>query len=71
MEQNIKVVFGKRIRELRRAKGLSQEELALKAGLDRTYISDVERGMRNISLENIERLAQALELQIQELFQGL
>lgn len=53
--------FGKRVKELRLQKSISQEALALKADLDRTYISGVERGLRNISLLNIVRLAKALD----------
>jgi transcriptional regulator with XRE-family HTH domain len=49
-----------RLREIRLKKGLSQERLAELAGLHRTYVSSVERGERNISLENIDRLANAL-----------
>jgi len=52
--------FGKRVRDLRKKQGLSQEALALKAGLHRTYISSVERGKRNISLESIVKLVRAL-----------
>ena len=66
---DIKTSFGKRLRVLRQAKGLSQEELAHEAGLDRTYVSSVERGQRNISLENIERLAIALGVKIKDLFE--
>ncbi len=55
-----RLVFGARVRELRRARGVSQEELADEAGLDRTYVSGVERGRRNISLVNIHRRAAAL-----------
>jgi transcriptional regulator with XRE-family HTH domain len=65
---DIKATFGKRLRELREAKGLSQESLAHEAGLDRTYVSSVERGKRNISLENIERLANALGVRVKDLF---
>jgi len=65
---DIKATFGKRLRELREAKGMSQESLAHEAGLDRTYVSSVERGKRNISLENIERLAKALGIKIKDLF---
>jgi transcriptional regulator with XRE-family HTH domain len=57
---NIKATFGIRVRDLRQAKGISQEALADKAGLDRTYISSIERGKRNVSLLNIELLAKAL-----------
>lgn len=52
--------FGIRLREIRLKKGISQERLAELAGLHRTYVSSVERGGRNISLENIDRLATAL-----------
>ena len=56
----ILTLFGERVRVLRQARGLSQETLALAAGLDRTYIGGVERGERNISLLNIQKIAQAL-----------
>jgi transcriptional regulator with XRE-family HTH domain len=52
--------FGERVRARREQLGLSQEELASRAGLHRTYVGSVERGERNISLENIHRLAKAL-----------
>ena len=52
--------FGERVTELRRARGLSQQQLANKTGLHRTYISGVERGQRNISLVNVYRIATAL-----------
>lgn len=54
------VRFGERLRKVRTAKGVSQEALAAKAGLHRTYVSSVERGKRNISLVNIDKLATAL-----------
>jgi len=60
--------FGERVRELRKKKGLSQENLALVSGLDRTYIGGVERGERNISLVNIHAIADALGVPIRELF---
>ena len=62
--------FGARVRELRTHKGLSQEAFAFECGLDRTYVSQVERGKRNISLENIDALARALEVPISGLFAG-
>ncbi|KXZ61395.1 anaerobic benzoate catabolism transcriptional regulator [Microbacterium laevaniformans] len=49
-----------RVRELRQSAGLSQEQLAHQAGLDRSYVGQVERGERNVSLDNIHRLAEAL-----------
>jgi transcriptional regulator with XRE-family HTH domain len=66
---NIQKRFGQRMRALRVGKGLSQEEFAANCGLDRTYISGVERGRRNISLKNIEVVAQALGVRISELFE--
>ena len=67
---DIRVRFGQRLRELRQARGLSQEELAFRAGLHRTYVSSTERGQRNVALVNIERLATALEVEIADLFRG-
>ena len=65
---NIKANVGLRLRELRQAKALSQEALANKADLDRTYVTDVENGRRNISIENIEKLVKALEISIKDFF---
>ena len=61
--------FGNRVRELRITQGLSQEILAQKSGLHRTYIGSIERGERNISLENIQKIAQALNCTICQLFE--
>jgi transcriptional regulator with XRE-family HTH domain len=61
--------FGARVRELRRKVGLSQEELATAAELDRSYIGGVERGERNVSLVNIHKIARALKLKPEILFQ--
>jgi transcriptional regulator with XRE-family HTH domain len=63
--------FGTRVRELRTARGLSQEAFAHQAGINRTYLGDIERGQRNVSLENIHRIAVALGLSLSELFQGV
>jgi len=63
--------FGWNVRQLRKAQNLSQEELAEKAGLHRTYIGSVERGERNISLENILALARALNVSLVDLFRGI
>jgi len=68
LETDIRARFGQRLREVRRARGLSQEELAFKAGLHRTYVSSAERGQRNVGLVNVERLAQALDIDIRDLF---
>lgn len=67
-EGDLKRHFGSAIKQKRTELGISQEELADRAGLHRTYISDVERGMRNISLESIEKLAAALQHSISGLF---
>jgi transcriptional regulator with XRE-family HTH domain len=64
---DIKYRFGKAVRRRRRELDLSQERLAELSDLHRTYISDVERGDRNISLENIEKIAVALDISITEL----
>ena len=61
--------FGKRIQEIRVQKGItSQMALANKAGMDRTYVSAIERGERNVSLVNIEKLAKALGVTFEDLF---
>lgn len=65
---DIRARFGARLREVRLAKGISQEALAEEADLHRTYVSSVERGERNVSLVNIARLATALGVEIRELF---
>jgi len=65
------ISFGERIRETRKAKGLSQEDFAHLCGFDRTYISGIERGKRNPSLTAIEVLAKALGLSVEKLFEGL
>lgn len=67
-ESQLQKRFGERVRELRKQKGFSQEDLALACDLDRTYIGGVERGERNISLVNIHKLANALGVSPRELF---
>jgi len=64
---DIKKQLGRRIKELRLKAGYSQEELAAKAGLHRTYMSDIERGKRNVSIENIEKIAKALGVKSSDL----
>lgn len=70
-DADIAARFGQRVRELRKAKDLSQEAFAAECGLDRTYISGIERGRRNVSLRNIEVIAKALGISISELTKGL
>lgn len=64
----ITVKLGLRIKELRQKKGISQQELAYRSDLDRTYITQVENGKRNISIINIEKIAKALNHSVQEFF---
>lgn len=59
--------FGEKVREERRKLGLSQEELASRAGVHRTYIGMIERAEKNITLENIEKVAKALKINISDL----
>lgn len=59
---SIQKKFGDKLREIRNEKGFSQEKLALKCGLHRTYISDIERGSRNVSLKNIDKISKALDV---------
>ena len=65
---DIKIAVGKRIKELRNKLGVSQEELADIAELDRTYITSVECGKRNISIVNVEKLAHALNVSLSVFF---
>lgn len=67
MNQDLKR-FGQRVRELRQAAGLSQEALAERAGLHRTYVGGIERGERNVSILNILQLSRALRVRASELF---
>lgn len=71
MQNEPKKLVGMRIRELRLAKGISQEALADEAGVHRTYMGSVERGERNISLENIVRIAKALRVRPHELLKNI
>lgn len=60
--------FGHVIRTLRKEKNISQEKLALNADIDRTYISDIEKGERNVSIETAKKLADCLQISLQNLF---
>jgi transcriptional regulator with XRE-family HTH domain len=60
--------FGKRVKEIRHSRGISQEELAFRSQLHRTYISSIELGKRNVSLLNIEKLAKALDCSVSDFF---
>ncbi|MGK7905295.1 MAG: helix-turn-helix domain-containing protein [Hormoscilla sp.] len=72
METNCELKkFGERVRSLRKARDLSQEQLAELAGLHRNYIGGIERGERNVALLNILRLAKALGVSAKELLEGI
>jgi transcriptional regulator with XRE-family HTH domain len=62
--------IGRRIKELRNSKKISQEQLALKAEIDRTYMTGVENGKRNVSIMLIERIIKALDTTYEEFFKG-
>jgi len=70
MDSNSEILikFGSRVRELRKLKNLSQEELAFRADVHRTYIGMIERAEKNITLLNIEKIANALKVSINDLF---
>jgi transcriptional regulator with XRE-family HTH domain len=67
-EQRVKKSFGARVRQLRKARGLSQEALAFDCGLDRSYLGSIERGERNLAIVNVHRIADALKVKPGELF---
>ncbi len=70
-DSQILIFFGDRVRKLRKEKNFSQEELAHRAELHRTYIGMIERAEKNLTLLNIKRIAIALEVKISELFKDL
>ena len=67
----IKKKFGSRVRELRMRTNLSQEKFALQIDMDRTYLASVEQGKRNISIENIYKIAEGFGITMEELFKGI
>jgi transcriptional regulator with XRE-family HTH domain len=68
---NLQRKFGLVLKEFRLEKGLSQESLANQSDIDRSYISDIEKGERNISLKIIERLSESLQISLSELFKKI
>ena len=70
-ETSITTRFGKRVKLLRNKRGLSQEAFADLCKLDRTYISGIERGLRNVGLKNIEAIAESLDVSLSELFEDV
>ena len=69
--EEIRLRFGKLVRKRRQKLGVSQEEFAHMCDLDRTYIGGIERGERNVSLVNIEKIARGLKVSLSELFRGV
>lgn len=67
MDDDIRVLFGRRLREVRKQKGLSQEKLAALAGLARNFISMVETGQRNVTIATVQKLARALNCRMADL----
>jgi len=70
MKKEVLIKFGEKVREERLKQSLSQEQLASKAGVHRTYIGMVERAEKNITLENIEKITKALELNLGDIFKN-
>lgn len=70
MKSKLLINFGNRVRELRKLKSFSQEELAYRANLHRTYIGMIERAEKNITLINIQKIAKALDVEIKDLFKN-
>ena len=71
MPENIRLRFGKALRQRRQKLGVSQEAFADMCELDRTYIGGIERGERNVALVNIEKIAKALKIPIAQMFRGV
>ncbi len=70
-QEDVRTLFGRSVRRRRENKALTQEKLAEKAGLDPTYISGIERGLRNPGIRNVARIAKALGLTTAELCKGV
>lgn len=67
--ENIKIIFGLKIKELRKQKSYTQEKLAKLSSINKSYISDIENGKRKVSLETMNKLAKAFEIEIDKLFE--
>ena len=70
-DMTIKEKFGYRVKELRQARNLSQEKFALQIDMDRTYLASIESGKWNVSLENINKIANGLGISLEEFFRGI
>ncbi len=71
LRDDVRFRFGRAVRKRRQGLGVSQEEFADMCALDRTYIGGIERGERNVSLVNIEKIAKTLRISVSELFRGV
>lgn len=71
MGDQVRHRFGNRVRELREGQGISLRRFAMVIGLDKTYLSEIERGMRSPTLDSIDRIAQGLGMPLSELFKGV
>lgn len=71
MALDIRIRFGRAIRRIRQEQGINQEEAAERCGLHRTYYSGIERGIRNVSLVNIEKISKGLETSLPKLFERI
>lgn len=67
-EHRLRQILARNIRHLRQERGMTQEDLSFETGISRTYLSDVELGKRNVAVDNIERIARALRVRVEELF---
>ena len=68
---DVRIRFGRAVRNRRQKLGVSQEEFADMCGLDRTYVGGIERGERNLALINIEKIAKTFQISLSELFRGV
>lgn len=68
---DIQKAFGKKVQELRKQKGVSQEKFALSIDMDRTYLASVEAGKRNISIKNIKKISDGLDISLSQLFEDI
>lgn len=69
MKETVRELFARRVRELRTARGWSQDELAAKSGLHRSYVGIVERGEKSATLDTVERIAKAFNVEVSEFFE--
>ena len=71
MDTNVNKAFGQRVAELRKKAGFSQEKFAFQCNIDRTYIGTIERGEKSPTLNTIQKIAQALNMPLHQLFENL